>query len=57
MNIVEFLKNTYFEKHLSMTASVNSGELYSLKKNFMALFYGRGSTASRLKPVPGGSLL
>ena len=28
-----------------------------LKKNFMAPFYGWGSTASRLVPVRGGSLL
>ena len=26
-------------------------------KNFMAPFYGRGSTASRLEPLRGGSLL
>ena len=31
---------------------------YSLKKkNFMAPFYGWGSTASRLEPLRGGSLL
>ena len=28
-----------------------------LKKNFMAPFYGWGSTASRLQPLRGGSLL
>ena len=27
------------------------------KNIFMACFYGWGSTASRLKPLPGGSLL
>ena len=27
------------------------------KKNFMAPFYGWGSTASRLEPLRGGSLL
>ena len=27
------------------------------KKNFMASFYGWGSTVSRLEPLPGGSLL
>ena len=27
------------------------------KKNFMASFYGWGSTASRLEPLRGGSLL
>ena len=31
--------------------------LKSLKKNFMAPFYGLGSTASRLEPLRGGSLL
>ena len=29
----------------------------NLKKNFMALFHGWGSTASRLKPLQGGSLI
>ena len=29
----------------------------SIKKNFMAAFYGWGSTASRLEPLRGGSLL
>ena len=28
-----------------------------LKKNFMTPFYGWGSTASRLEPLRGGSLL
>ena len=28
-----------------------------LKLNFMAPFYGWGSIASRLQPLPGGSLL
>ena len=28
-----------------------------IKKNFMAPFYGWGSTASRLAPLRGGSLL
>ena len=30
---------------------------YKKKKNFMAPFYGWGSTASRLEPLRGGSLL
>ena len=30
---------------------------YYFKKNFMAPFYGWGSTVSRLEPLPGGSLL
>ena len=29
----------------------------TFKKNFMAPFYGWGSTASRLEPLRGGSLL
>ena len=32
-------------------------KLFWLKKNFMAPFYGWGSTASRLEPLRGGSLL
>ena len=31
--------------------------LFCFKKNIMAPFYGWGSTASRLKPLRGGSLL
>ena len=31
--------------------------LFAVKKNFMAPFYGWGSTASRLEPLWGGSLL
>ena len=31
--------------------------LVTLKKNFMAPFYGWGSTPSRLEPVRGGTLL
>ena len=33
------------------------GEKKKKKKNFMAPFYGWGSTASRLEPLRGGSLL
>ena len=32
-------------------------DLFFLKKNFMALFYGWGLTASRLEPLRVGSLL
>ena len=31
--------------------------MFKQKKNFMASFYGWGSTASRLEPLRGGSLL
>ena len=31
--------------------------IYGKKNNFMAPFYGWGSTASRLEPLRGGSLL
>ena len=31
--------------------------MHSFKKNCMAPFYGWGSTASRLEPLQGGSLL
>ena len=32
-------------------------EKVTYKKNFMAPFYGWGSTTSRLEPLPGGSLI
>ena len=32
-------------------------EQFLFKKNFMAPFYGWGSTASRLEPLRGGNLL
>ena len=35
----------------------NCKEAKHIKKNFMAPFYGWGSTASRLAPLRGGSLL
>ena len=40
-------------KVLEVTLNVD----YLKKTNFMALFYGWGSTASRLHPLRGGSLL
>ena len=40
---------------VASTASVNF--FFKKKKNFMAPFYGWGSTASRLEPLRGGSLL
>ena len=46
--------------HISMTQlKGNLVELGVIKKNFnfMAPFYGWGSTASRLQPLQGGSLL
>ena len=36
---------------------LKSCEFFMKKKNFMAPFYGWGSTASRLEPLRGGSLL
>ena len=39
------------------TESSADGTLIYIKKNFMAPFYGWGSTASRLEPLRGGSLL
>ena len=39
-----------------MIVQQNSGYL-KLKKNFMAPFCGWGSTASRLQPLRGGTLL
>ena len=42
---------------LSRTASPNQQHNLFFKKNFMAPFYGWGSTASSLEPLRGGSLL
>ena len=36
---------------------ITEADNWVLKKNFMAPFYGWGSTASRLVPLRGGSLL
>ena len=40
-----------------MLIKSNNSHDHSFKKNFMAPFYGWGSTASRLVPLGGGSLL
>ena len=49
------VRTTYYV-HLSIKHLVP--QIWELiKKNFMALFYGWGSTASRLEPLRGGSLL
>ena len=37
-------------------SSLRSENVLKKKKNFMAPFYGWGSTASRLEPLRGGSL-
>ena len=53
----------YLEERLKEQRSNNSkDELVTIntlkkKKNFMAPFYGWGSTASRLEPLRGGNLL
>ena len=36
---------------------VSANRFYKMKENFQAPFYGWGSTASRLEPLRGGSLL
>ena len=36
---------------------VSANRFYKVKENFQAPFYGWGSTASRLEPLRGGSLL
>ena len=41
----------------SLYASNNVISITQIKKNFMAPFYGWGSTASRLEPLLGDSLL
>ena len=48
------MSNKFFPLILK-TAKVIS--LHTHKKNFMAPFHGWGSTASRLQPLRGGSLL
>ena len=53
---------TPVDSHFSLwqlfSSKISSGILKKeLKKNFMAPFYGWGSTASRLEPLRGGSLL
>ena len=48
-------EQSQFLKHLLSLLIYYSAFL--LFKNFMATFYGWGSTASRLEPLRGGSLL
>ena len=48
-------KNTFTNKDGSDTHKIREG--LKKKTNFMAPFYGWGSTASRLEPLRGGSLL
>ena len=40
-----------------MLLRIRQGKLIKKTLNFMALFYGSSSTASRLEPLRGGSLL
>ena len=47
----------YKRKNFIKTFHKNFDLKTLLKKNFMAPFYGWGSTASRLEPLRGGSLL
>ena len=42
---------------MSLPKDINVNLAIKLKKNFMAPFYGWGSTASRLEPLQGVSLL
>ena len=57
-------QNKSMKKHSETTAPRCSEKMYSflqipseIKKKFIAPFYGWGSTASRLEPLGGGSLL
>ena len=43
--------------NISNMFSAQCWRLETKKKKFMTLFYGWGSTASRLEPLEGGSLL
>ena len=45
------------EENVTLAKIKEWKNLKLLKKNFMAPFYGWGSTASRLEPLQGGSLL
>ena len=44
------------DSDLSQVVSDAIRRVESFTKNFMAPFYGRGPTASRLEPLRGGSL-
>ena len=54
--VPEFVGISYLWTKTLFTASVLKN-FRLLKKNFMASFYGWGSTASKLEPLCGGSLL
>ena len=67
-HLVEMLNNEhlkpYFKKGLTAISKLQMQfsilkvfKIIEEKKNFMALFYGWGSTASRLEPLRRGSLL
>ena len=51
----------YHPSHSRLTSRIHPlisiEPIKGYKKNFMAPFYGWGSTASRLQPLLGGSLL
>ena len=58
---VNHLKNIIWDRNIitEFTKSISSTRIGSpvlIKNNFMAPFYGWGSTASRLEPLQGGSL-
>ena len=45
------------QRHQERAISYDANCKINKEKNFMAPFYGWGSTASRLEPLRGGSLL
>ena len=47
----------YIGSTLQKNRKQNASNRDDFKKNFMVPFYGWGSTASRLVPILGGSLL
>ena len=51
------IPSSVYEFLLELPLGLNRALKKKLKKNFMAPFYGWGSTASRLVPLRGGSLL
>ena len=51
-------RSVYFENDFHIPwIQTDSFIYFDIKKNFMAPFYGWGSTVSRLQPLRGGSLL
>ena len=57
MSLNNYMRRENRKRQKLYTTRDKNKEKYKLKKNFMAPFYGWDSTASRLEPLQGGSLL